>query len=392
MIQEKVQQTYDVLREKGIDAWMIFVRESHTMADPAMSLVVGAHCTWDSAFIYTAEGEAIAIVGNLDKAAFDDLKHFTQVLSFKEGFKDVLRKTISEINPQKIALNFSKNDYMADGLTHGMFLQLMDTFADTPYTNRFISSEEIISAVRGRKSPTEVQRIKEACRLTLEIYDKVTHHAQPGITEKQLANFIVQEMEKMGLEPAWDIAHCPAVFTGPDTAGAHYGPTGRPIEPGHIMNIDFGVKYEDYVSDLQRTWYFLKDGESSAPAPVLKAFDTIRDSIQAAADFLKPGVMGWEVDKVARDFILAQGFDEFPHGLGHQVGRSAHDGAGTLCPRWERYKDVPYMRVEAGQVYTIEPRVYCAGYGTATIEEIVVVRKNGVEFLSKPQKELYCIG
>jgi Xaa-Pro aminopeptidase len=392
MLQEKVLQTFNVLREKDIDAWMIFVRESHSMADPALALVVGAHCTWDSAFIYTAKNEAIAIVGNLDKAAYDDLKHFTKVLSFKEGFKDILRQTIHEINPNKIALNFSKNDYMADGLTHGMFLQLEDTFQNTPFADRFISSEEIISAVRGRKSPSEIRRIKEACRLTLEIYDKVTRYVQPGMTEKQLANFIIREMEQMGLEPAWDIAHCPAVFTGPDTAGAHYGPTGRPIEPGHIMNIDFGVKSNDYVSDLQRTWYFLKPGETPVPAPVQKAFDTVRDAIHAAAKALRPGIMGWEVDKVARDYIVNQGFDEFPHGLGHQVGRSAHDGAGTLCPRWERYKDVPYMKVEAGQVYTLEPRVYCAGYGTATIEEIVVVRENGVEFLSEPQMELYCIG
>jgi Xaa-Pro aminopeptidase len=158
------------------------------------------------------------------------------------------------------------------------------------------------------------------------------------------------------------------------------------------MNIDFGVRLNDYVSDLQRTWYFLKPGEKKAPAIVQKAFDAVRDSIQAAADALRPGKQGWEIDKVARDYILSQGFDEYPHALGHQVGRSAHDGAGTLCPQWERYKEVPFMKVEAGQVYTLEPRVFAPNYGTATIEEIVVVRGNGCEFLSKPQRDLICIG
>lgn len=392
MIQEKVDQTISVLREKGIDAWLIFARESHTMADPAMSMVVGAHCTWDSAFIFTAKGDTIAIVGNLDKAAFEDQKHFKQVHSFKQGIGDVLRQVFAEINPRKIALNFSKNDYMADGLTHGMYLQLLDLLAETPYKDRFVSSEEIIAAVRGRKSATEINRIKAACDLTVAIFDKVTGFVRPGMTESQLAAFILEETRKAGVVPAWDPAHCPAVFTGPDTAGAHYGPTGRPIERGHIMNIDFGVKCEDYVSDLQRTWYFLREGESHAPVEVIKAFETVRDAIQAAADALVPGKMGWEIDKIARDYILGQGFDEYPHALGHQVGRSAHDGAGTLCPIWERYKQVPFMKVEAGQVYTLEPRVFSPGFGTATIEEIVVVRENGVEFLSNPQTELICIG
>lgn len=392
MIQEKVDQTIAVLQEKGVDAWLIFARESHTMADPAMSMVVGAHCTWDSAFIYTAKGDTIAIVGNLDKAAFEDQKHFKHVHSFKQGIGDLLRQVMAEINPQKIALNFSKNDYMADGLTHGMYLQLLELFAETPFKDRFVSSEAIIAAVRGRKSATEISRIKAACDLTVTIFDKVTGFVRPGMTESQLAAFILEETRKAGVVPAWDPAHCPAVFTGPDTAGAHYGPTGRPIERGHIMNIDFGVKREDYVSDLQRTWYFLREGETHAPAEVVKAFETVRDAIQAAADALVPGKMGWEIDKIARDYILSQGFDEYPHALGHQVGRSAHDGAGTLCPIWERYKQVPFMKVEAGQVYTLEPRVFSPGFGTATMEEIVVVRENGVEYLSKPQTELICIG
>ncbi|MBN2356481.1 M24 family metallopeptidase, partial [candidate division KSB1 bacterium] len=77
--------------------------------------------------------------------------------------------------------------------------------------------------------------------------------------------------------------------------------------------------------------------------------------------------------------------------LGHQVGRSAHDGAGLLCPQWERYKNLPFLKVEAGQVYTIEPRLTVAGYGIVTMEEIVIVTETGCEFLSEPQKKLIVI-
>ena len=85
------------------------------------------------------------------------------------------------------------------------------------------------------------------------------------------------------------------------------------------------------------------------------------------------------------------GFDEYPHALGHQIGRAAHDGAGLLCPRWERYGTKPDSIVEAGQCYTLEPRIHVKGYGVATIEEIVVVTEDGVRYLSQPQTEIMLV-
>ena len=122
-----------------------------------------------------------------------------------------------------------------------------------------------------------------------------------------------------------------------------------------------------------------------------RGFETIYNAVHKAAAALKPGMLGWEVDAVARNYIVEAGYEEYPHGLGHQVGRQAHDGAALLCPKWDRYKDLPYSVVEEGQVYTIEPRLTVEGYGIATIEEIVVVTKDGCEFLSDPQTDLILI-
>jgi Xaa-Pro aminopeptidase len=158
-----------------------------------------------------------------------------------------------------------------------------------------------------------------------------------------------------------------------------------------VLNIDFGVKINGYCSDLQRTWYFLRDGEDKAPAEVLRGFDVIKDSIQMVADKVKPGVMGYEMDLIARDFIVQNGYEEYPHGLGHQVGRIAHDGGCGFFPLWERYGQVPYMKVEESQVYTIEPRLPIKDFGVATIEEEILVTKDGCRFISPPQKDLYLI-
>jgi len=392
IVYEKIQQASEILKEKGIDAWLVFVRESAAMADPTLEMIVGTGCTWQSAFFITAAGNTIAIVGSLDAANIEGTGNYKEIVGYTASIREDLLKALNKINPQKIAINYSKNDYMSDGLTHGMFLLLQDYLKGTPFADRLVSSESVVSSLRGRKSPTELKRIQEAIRITEEIYAKVTGFLRPGQSEKEIAAFIKDEFDAYGVEPAWDPIMCPSVFTGPETAGAHFGPTDRKTERGHIINMDFGVKKDGYCSDMQRTWYFLRDGETKAPGNVQKGFDVLRDSIQLAAKAIKPGMAGWEVDKVARDHIVQNGFEEYPHALGHQVGRLAHDGGGLLAPKWDRYGDLPLQPIEVGQVYTLEPRLTVEGHGVVTMEEMIVIRENGAEFMSHPQMDLWLIG
>jgi len=390
MIDEKIKQAVDILKEKNVDMWLTFVRETSSTPDPVLDLILGTNCVWPSAFILTATGQAVAIVGSLDVQNIKDHAPY-EVVGYVDSIKNELLKTLEKFDPKRIAINFSLNDVMADGLTHGMYLTLCEYLKGSPYLDRLESSEMIIAALRGRKSPSEIERIKSAIDETLKIFDEVTGFVKVGMSEQDVQSFIRGKMKERELEPAWDPEQCPAVFTGPESAGAHAGPTKRKIQPGHIMNIDFGVRKNDYVSDLQRTWYFLKPNETEVPDEVERGFETIRDAIKKAAEALKPGVEGWTVDAVARNYIVEAGYEEYPHALGHQVGRKAHDGSALLCPKWDRYKNLPFLKVEAGQVYTLEPRLTVKGHGVATIEEIVVVTENGCEFLSNPQEKLIVI-
>lgn len=390
MVNEKIKQAADICREKEIDMWLTFARETTSSPDPTLDLILGTSCTWASAFIITASGDAVAIVGSLDAQNIRDHADY-EIISYVDSIKDDLLNTLQKYDPQKIAINYSINDVMADGMSHGMFLILTEYLKDTPYLDRLVSSEELVAALRGRKSISEREFIKGAIAETLKIFDEVTDWVHVGLSEKEVADFIKAKVKERGLGFAWDEAHCPAVFSGPDTAGAHAGPTDRTIKPGHVMNIDFGVRKNNYVSDLQRTWYFLRPGETDAPDDVKRGFTVIRDAVHKVAAALKPGMLGWEADAIARNYITDAGYEEYPHGLGHQVGRQAHDGSALLCPKWDRYKNLPYSVVEAGQVFTIEPRLTIDGYGIATIEEIVVVHEDGCEFLSNPQMELILI-
>ena len=391
IILEKQQQAISILKEKNIDLWLIFVRESSTMRDPILEIIVGTNVTWQSAFLINSNGDRTTIIGSLDVANMKTVGTFENIEGYVKSVREPLLNYLNKYKPKKIAINYSTNSNLADGLTYGMFLILNKMLEGTEFKERLISSEEIISALRGRKSKAEIEFIKSAIVETEKIFDEVTKFLKAGLSEKDVAEFILSKVEEKGFELAWDKDHCPAVFTGPNSAGAHAGPTNSIIEKGHILNIDFGIKYNGYCSDMQRTWYFLRDDETEAPENVKKGFEVLRDSIQKAKEKIKPGVTGCEVDDVARNYIKENGFDEYQHGLGHQLGRSAHDGGGGLFPRWERYGNLPFLEIEVGQVFTIEPRLFVKDHGIVTMEEIITVTENGCEYLSHPQRELWLI-
>jgi len=391
LIQEKIKQAVELLREFDLDCWLTFTRESAINGDPVLPFLAPGEVTWHSAFIVGRDGRKRAIVGKYDQKRIEETGAYDAVESFVTGFKEILQHNLQDLNPRTVAVNFSKGSEICDGLTHGMYLVLEETLAEVGMAGRLVSAERVVSALRERKSAAEIAQIKEAIRHTQEIYGLVADFIAPGRSEREIADFILAEVERRALALAWDAATCPAVFSGPDTAQAHYTPTGRFVERGHVLNMDFGVKVNGYCSDLQRTFYVLKEGESEAPPDVRRGFETIVKSVEEARRVMRPGILGLDVDAAARRVITGAGYEEFPHALGHQVGRFAHDGTALLGPGWEKYAQKPFRPLEPGMVFTIEPRLTVLGKGVVTIEEMVVVTESGASWLSRPQKELILV-
>ncbi|MEL6823117.1 MAG: Xaa-Pro peptidase family protein, partial [Calditrichota bacterium] len=300
-------------------------------------------------------------------------------------------EALLQLNPNKIALNFSDSIPSADGLTYGMRKKLEGYFSETDLADRIVSAEAIITRLRGRKTAAELASMKQAIAETLDIFAVAAKSITLGKSEQDIAKLVQVEMDDAGLEPAWSRAMCPAVFTGPDTAGAHAAPTARKIKAGHILNMDFGVKVNGYCADLQRSWYIRQDGEETAPDTVMHGFKTLIDAITIAAEAIRPGVIGKDIDALVRDHLAKHGYEPYPHGLGHQLGRVAHDGGALLGPDWERYGNTPFIPLEAGQVFTIEPRLTVKGHGVVTIEEEVLITESGVEFLSPRQLDMWLL-
>lgn len=388
LIHEKVAQATSIMNEFDLDCWVTFVRETSMSPDPILEFVFGGDMTWQSAFILFRSGQHVAIVGHYDAHNVEELGVYSEVIGYHEGIGDPLRATLAKHDPQTVGLNYSTGDVAADGLSHGMFLNFQKLVADTPYLTRIVSAEKAAAALRGRKSPTEISLIQQAVNTTQAIFDEIEAFVKPGMTQTEIATFVHSRVDALGHDYAWPKPYNPIVTCGPHSAVGHAAPGDVVLEKGHLLHIDLGVRQEGYSSDLQRMWYVLDDGETEAPPEVLKGFMTVSGAIQAGQTRLTPGTAGWEVDEVAREFVVDNGYPEYMHAFGHLVGKVAHDGGIVLGPRWERYAGICDLPVEVGNVFALELHVIVPGRGMMSLEENALVTAEGVQFLSTPQRTL----
>ena len=114
-------------------------------SDPCLDLIAGTYSAWTGAFVVSATGDRVAIVGRFDAPAVEQVGGY-DVVSYDESIKPALRETVERLAPRSIALNYSRSDPAADGLTHGLWLELQETFADTRFADRFVSSAPIVNA------------------------------------------------------------------------------------------------------------------------------------------------------------------------------------------------------------------------------------------------------
>jgi Xaa-Pro aminopeptidase len=387
LIKRKISQAFGLLQEMDIDLWLVFVRETSMMADPVMPLVVGEDATWQSFFAFSRDRQAVALVGNFDRELFTRDDRFTEVQTYIGGAGEQFRDMIKKIDPRQIAVNYSTDNPAADGLTHGMYHLLKDYLADTPYADRLISAGDICAKLRSRKLPAEIELISKAARATCSAWENAIPEIATGMTEIEIAAIVDDCIARQGGTNSFHTI----VNAGDKSAPGHGQPSEAVLEAGDLLHVDFGVRLNDYCSDIQRLVYFKKPDETSPPPELHKAFDLVMSIIDASASFCRPGMAGWEVDALARKMLTDQGYPEYQHALGHHLGRDPHDGGGVIGPKWERYGSTPMIPLEEGNVFTLELEIMLPGIGCVGLEEDVALETDGCRFLCRRQEKLIVV-
>ena len=231
----------------------------------------------------------------------------------------------------------------------------------------------IVERVREVKEEGEIDLIRKAATVTDRALGEAIHLIRPGIQEADVALEIEYHMRKQGADAA---AFPSIVASGQRSAMPHGRASDKLLAAGDFVTIDCGAAVNGYVSDLTRTFVISPISEEQR-----KVYDLVFEAQASSVAAVKAGRTGKEVDAVARDIITAAGHGgNFGHGLGHSLGLAVHE-----APRLAPTNDRP---LAAGNVVTVEPGVYVTGWGGVRIEDLVVVRGDGCEVLSKFPKQL----
>ena len=298
-----------------------------------------------------------------------------------------LRKIIERLDPSQIALDYSPDNPAADGLTHGMYLNLLEYLKGTPYTDRLISASDVCAKLRARKLDNEIDLTARAAVLADQAFKNVTEKFRVGMTEKEIGALIDTEIGRLGSTNSFDTI----VNAGDKTSPGHGLPTDAKLEPGDLLHVDFGARVDGYCSDLQRLVYFRRPNEARPPDQLTEAFDQVCDIITETASLCRPGARGFEIDGAAREILKDNGYPEYQHALGHQLGRAVHDGGAIIGPKWERYGKTPEMELEPGNIFTLELEIILPGIGCVGLEEDVLITTGETRFLCPRQLELIVI-
>lgn len=233
-----------------------------------------------------------------------------------------------------------------------------------------------LDRLRWVKDPGEIARITKAVEIADAAFAHVRAFLRPGAVERDIAIELEFFMRRRGAEGE---AFPTIVASGPRSALPHGRASDRTLETGDFVTLDFGARWEGYVSDCTRTVVL---GEVSRRHQEI--YGIVRAAQQAALSGIKPGMTGREADALARTVITEAGYgDAFGHGLGHGVGLAVHEGP-SLSPREEAV-------LAPGHVVTVEPGIYLPGWGGVRIENLVVITEDGCRSLTRLPTDLLVV-
>ena len=166
------------------------------------------------------------------------------------------------------------------------------------------------------------------------------------------------------------------VASGPRSSMQHGAPSGKQVQAGEFVLMDFGAMVDGYLSDMTRTVVVGRASDEQR-----RVYHAVRLAQEHGLRSVRPGRVGGDVWRGMWQVIADAGYSEFAgRRFGHALGLEIHEAPYLI----EGSADV----VAAGNVVTVEPGAYIPGWGGVRIEDQVVVTADGCEVINGGTKEL----
>ena len=389
----------EVMRENHVDMWIIAVREG--AVDQNTAMFPPAYTPLYGYYVFTDRGG-----GRIERVTFrnegEELEHCGAF--DKVGVEQNIRSFVAERNPKAIAIDTATELGTADGLSHSMYGKLVKDLGE-PYASRLVSAEKLVSEYRSLQTPEEIDAYTKAGEYSRDIAEEAFSNKviTPGKTTlREVSDWMADQLLKRGLGDSFDI---PNVSLQRQGMKSHVHSDGTVIEPGDLMNVDWGVGYLNKWTDMKRTAYILKPGETAVPRGIQHAFELAVAVRETIAKTIKPGVTGEEMLIKVNEAVGAMpGYKPLPldnppagrPGPGdstttvligcHSTGDLGH-GSGASVITWPLRKTYLLRPTQAlvSEFFTNTPvpewggqRIYMA------LEDDTILTEDGVRFIYPP--------
>ena len=332
-----------LMKKTDIDMWVLIAREYNE--DPIIKTMLPP--TWLNARRTTI------LVFSLDKKT----KNFESVAIARYAFGDnipsiwdkdkqpnqweALKDYIVSKNPEKIGLNISSYESLADGLSKYHYDQLYNVLSPK-FRKKITSAEDLAIAWIETRTDLEMTVFSQLVEISSSIIREAfsTKVITPGITS---TDDVVWWMREKVLSLGLDTWFHPTVDVQRKDNSDLYAFDNKSkfdiILPGDLLHCDFGISYLTLNTDTQELAYVLKPGETNAPDFLIKAFKEGTRIQDIFTNNFKQGLTGNEILKRSLEQGKSEGLR--PSIYTHPLGTYGHS-AGTTIGMWDSQGGVPF--------------------------------------------------
>lgn len=243
-------------------------------------------------------------------------------------------------------------------------------------TQSTLDVRQSIIRARSVKTSAEIGRIRNAAEITERGMAKAIHHAAAGVTELELSMMIASEIRAGGGIPRFVV-----VTAGDRAALADAYASQAELKEGDLLRLDIGCTLDGYWADTARTVVI------GAPTREQQTrYDALLAGELAQFDIAKPGIHASDLFKVAVDTVRKGALPDYQRThCGHGIGIAAHEFPTLNAANHD-------VVVEENMVFCVETPYYEVGWGGMMVEDMIVIRPEGPEFLTKLPRELIRVG
>ncbi|OLP62207.1 X-Pro dipeptidase [Xaviernesmea oryzae] len=240
---------------------------------------------------------------------------------------------------------------------------------------RLVDAGPLTRPLRRIKSKAEIDIMRYAMGLTLEVHKRAHAMMAPGARASEVVRFIDEQHRALA---GHDSTFCIVSF-GQATSLPHGAEGEQVLAKGDVILVDTGTRIDGYHSDLTRT-YVLDEPEADFAA----AFAIEQAAQQAVFDAAQLGAPLGSLDDAARALLVEKGLGPdyrlpgLPHRAGHGIGLEIHEE-----PYVVRGNQTP---LQPGMCFSNEPMIVFPGRFGIRLEDHIYMTETGPAWFTEPQK------